>query len=853
MDKVEQLYNLYLQKGIITSATTLEMFRAANADQQSALYNLGKQKDLFQTTDLSTFQTAWTGGGEPAPTVKKKVESDTTVSPSAGSSSVSPTPQPQEPTEQDYFTGAFGDVLRGFDAVVPLGIGDFVDDLARSVSSGYSQGELSQSGSGIMFKGAQASPEQIQKLIEAGKNIKDLGQSQEFQNFNKIYEEEGGGVWGTVKGLILNPTALADVIVNSAVSLATNTDALMTGATAIGTGAATGAAIGSAAAGVGAIPGAIAGAKAAVPYAYGLANAMAEMGSSFAEGITNELQGKEPTIENVRAILEDPEKLQSIRNRAIARGAIIGTVDAFTGKLASKVGAKILGSSAAKSATGEATRRAVVGATAAGAGVEAVGGSTGEAAARAATGQEMDTAEILLEGIAELPGGIRSTIMAKYSNPVYKVNGEKVSAKDVDALIETMTPEQLSKTKIEIKNDYEGREAKIQDKIITDSIKKEVKAANPELNETSLNAITELEKDLRKLEGNTTQTGKDKAADLRARIKDIQANQLEEEVAAEPAATQKKTVVVADTIKVAPTQVRSDEEIANDIKEELASNEGTNEWAITNEEGDYVSLTGNEDLFAQQVVEALSTNPEQRTERQSDKVRVAGKILGQRLFELFNKKADLTWAENLQPDKIYNLFFENEESVPTELAPMARETNEDGTVSIKANGGDVKKALGMEAVKQLDDNESVTFIFESLDQVPEPFRDEAERRTTTFEGREKVLGLPVGKKTSKTLYRVTMTGAEAKQYNVKAPRATTKADIFRNTANSLKSIFPNIQVMTFANAQEMKKFAEDNINQDVADAVFGINGAIINDASNNPAYILINEEASDATTIPPGS
>ena len=72
MDKVEQLYNLYLQKGIITSATTLEMFRAANADQQSALYNLGKQKDLFQTTDLSTFQTAWTGGGEPAPTVKKK-------------------------------------------------------------------------------------------------------------------------------------------------------------------------------------------------------------------------------------------------------------------------------------------------------------------------------------------------------------------------------------------------------------------------------------------------------------------------------------------------------------------------------------------------------------------------------------------------------------------------------------------------------------------------------------------------------------------------------------------------------------------------------------------------------------
>ena len=81
MDKVEQLYNLYLQKGIITNATTLDMFRAANSEQQSALYNLGKQKDLFQTTDYSTFQSAWSV--EEAP-VKKKDQSGTTASPSEG-------------------------------------------------------------------------------------------------------------------------------------------------------------------------------------------------------------------------------------------------------------------------------------------------------------------------------------------------------------------------------------------------------------------------------------------------------------------------------------------------------------------------------------------------------------------------------------------------------------------------------------------------------------------------------------------------------------------------------------------------------------------------------------------------
>jgi hypothetical protein len=61
MDKIEQLYNLYLERGLITSATTLEKFRAANEQQQAALYDLGKQNSLFQSSDLAAFQSAWTG------------------------------------------------------------------------------------------------------------------------------------------------------------------------------------------------------------------------------------------------------------------------------------------------------------------------------------------------------------------------------------------------------------------------------------------------------------------------------------------------------------------------------------------------------------------------------------------------------------------------------------------------------------------------------------------------------------------------------------------------------------------------------------------------------------------------
>ena len=59
MDKLEQLYNLYVDKGILTSQTTLDQFKQSNIDIQGKLYDLGKNKGLFNTTDLETFQSAW--------------------------------------------------------------------------------------------------------------------------------------------------------------------------------------------------------------------------------------------------------------------------------------------------------------------------------------------------------------------------------------------------------------------------------------------------------------------------------------------------------------------------------------------------------------------------------------------------------------------------------------------------------------------------------------------------------------------------------------------------------------------------------------------------------------------------
>jgi hypothetical protein len=463
-----------------------------------------------------------------------------------GSLATQPT---KETEEEDYFTGSFGNALRGFDNIVPLGIGDFVDDMARSVSSGYRQGTVAEAADKLLLKGHKATPEQLQKFIDANKDAQQIKPSAEMQDYTKIYEEEGKGFWGVVKGLANNPSIIPEVMASSLTSMATNTHALTAAGTAIGAGAAYGAATGGAAGATGGsivpvagtavggasgvIAGAVSGAAASIPYAFGLASTVVETGATFGELLTEELKGKEMTKENVKAILESPDKLQSIRNKAIARGIVIGTLDALTGKLASGVGAKILTKSAAKSAVGTATKAAVVKSTAAGAGIEAIGGSFGEATARAVTGQDMDISEIALEGLAELPGGVRSTIQARFAKPSYKVNGEKVTAEDIDELTKTMTPEQLATTNIVINNDYEGRMFRIQDKVVTNTIKQEVRKANPNLNEPSLNAITELEKELQGLEGNKTQTGKDKAAILRGKIKDIQENQLVEEVSNE--------------------------------------------------------------------------------------------------------------------------------------------------------------------------------------------------------------------------------------------------------------------------------------------------------------------------------
>ena len=122
-------------------------------------------------------------------------------------------------------------------------------------------------------------------------------------------------------------------------------------------------------------------------------------------------------------------------------------------------------------------------------------------------------------------------IQAKNGGPSsYKLNGLTLKPDVAVPIIENMNGAELSSANLEITNDPELK-VKVQERIVTHSVREQVRQGNPELNEPSLNAITDLELQLKKLEGNTTQTGKDKSAAIRTQIKDIQDNQLQEEAA----------------------------------------------------------------------------------------------------------------------------------------------------------------------------------------------------------------------------------------------------------------------------------------------------------------------------------
>ena len=361
-------------------------------------------------------------------------------------------------------------------------ITDFFGDLYRSGVQGYRQGATVDDALNLFAQGQNVSDKDLAEYIQEYRNLKAVAPSDEMQEFSEIYEREGKGVLGFIKGVAKNPTVIPQLFTSSVVAMV-NKGSLAAGLTGAGAGAA-----------VGALPGALIGGVAGVSGAL-------ETGLAYSEFLEEELNKKGLAFDNkgIRQVLEDEEAMVRIRNRALGRGISIAAIDAVTGGLAAGITRR------AALKTGKAL------AAARGVGVESIGGATGEAVARAIAGQEMDIAEIGFEGVAGTATA-PITVGAGLLKPgTYELNGGKATRKQVQDLVNKGTPDEIAGAQITIKNDpelFKAAETKKADAILIAQIKE----ANPGISEEDQAALLGLEKKRQGLESSSLKSAKNNLA-----------------------------------------------------------------------------------------------------------------------------------------------------------------------------------------------------------------------------------------------------------------------------------------------------------------------------------------------------
>ena len=257
---------------------------------------------------------------------------------------------------------------------------DFVGDIGDAWNNGMLQGEQTDRGIELAgFFGDPANEEELDAFVNGQKEVAQKTiQSAEMREFDKIYEEAGGGWWGFLKGAAYNPSLLTTMLTSSVASQLSsikNSEEVAMAATA-------GALTGSLAGPIGTVVGITTGSM-----------AMMEAGLTFNELLMEEIGGdiNDPKVKDkIRAVLNDPEKMSDLRKRAGMRGAAIAGVELATLGIAKGLAGRLASKGLAKAGL------------LAGGATEIVGGGLGEVAGRAVAGQEMDVKEIGFEAFAGL-------------------------------------------------------------------------------------------------------------------------------------------------------------------------------------------------------------------------------------------------------------------------------------------------------------------------------------------------------------------------------------------------------------------------------------------------------------------
>lgn len=341
-------------------------------------------------------------------------------------------------------------------------VGDWIDDMGRSISRGAKSGQAIDETLSVMLRGSSVTPENLQDFIDASNKAQSLGSSDEMNAFT---DAGGFGTWDGWKTFFANAaTIVPEVVLESAAGMFGNG----TTGTIIGGGLATTALSGGA------------GGVLAMPVAMGMASGVMETTSKFGELLQQEVsdRGLNFDQEGVRTVLEDEDAMKSIRNHALARGITIGFLDGLTGRLSGAIGAKVAGK-----ALGRVEK---LGHFAKGFGIEVAGGAGGEFAAQVVSGEPLDVTAIGLEAVGEIGSGA-TEVFAPYiresfrqatgldaprvrnensetitgidptsMEPQYSVNGESVTREEMEQVLQDNLPNVVNgKIALGIRNDPE--------------------------------------------------------------------------------------------------------------------------------------------------------------------------------------------------------------------------------------------------------------------------------------------------------------------------------------------------------------------------------------------------------------
>ena len=284
---------------------------------------------------------------------------------------------------------------------------DLFNDLKDAAVQGYSRGDVVDPSFKLFSLGGDASDQQVLDLINAKKDVANKAmQSDEMRAFDETYEKVGGGFLGFMLGAAENPSIVPAMLISSIATQIGTVTKSEDARQRFAQGVIGGGVIGSSIPVIGTAAGAIGG-------GFFAAAGTMETALTFADLLEEEI-GEELTVDNVRAILEDPVKLENLQNRALGRGLAIATIETATGALAKGVGSTLVKKGF--------TPIAVTGSAA---GLDIVGGGVGEVAGMTLAKQPYDIKEIGFEMIT--PGFSSAIGLASLKNITELTNQNKIN------------------------------------------------------------------------------------------------------------------------------------------------------------------------------------------------------------------------------------------------------------------------------------------------------------------------------------------------------------------------------------------------------------------------------------------